>query len=123
MSESREYFTKQTEFGAIHISEDVILSIAAAAVMEVEGVASLNTAFGAELQDRLVKKGTGRGIKLNLDGESLVVECSILVLYGPSMQTVGTSVQDSVCQAVESMTGLTVATVNVHIAGISTKKV
>ena len=123
MSESREYFTKQTEFGAIHISEDVILSIAAAAVMEVEGVASLNTAFGAELQDRLVKKGTGRGIKLNLDGESLVVECSILVLYGPSMQTVGTSVQDSVRQAVESMTGLTVATVNVHIAGISTKKV
>ena len=123
MSESREYFTKQTEFGAIHISEDVILSIAAAAVMEVEGVASLNTAFGAELQDRLVKKGTSRGIKLSLDGESLVVECSILVLYGPSMQTVGTSVQDSVRQAVESMTGLTVATVNVHIAGISTKKV
>jgi len=122
MSETKEYFSKQLETGSLHISEDVVCAIAAAAVTEVEGVASLNTNFGAEIQDRLSKKATGRGVRLSSKDDAVCVECSVMVHYGYSMQTIGENIQTSVRQALESMAGLTVSAVNVNIAGICMSK-
>ena len=122
MSETKEYYSKQLESGSVHISEDVVCAIAAAAVTEVEGVVGLNTNFGAEIQDRLTKKTTGRGIRLTSKGDAVCVECSVMVQYGHSMQAVGANVQTAVVQALESMAGLKVAAVNVNIAGISMTK-
>ena len=122
MSETREYYSKQLESGSVHISEDVVCAIAAAAVTEVEGVVGLNTNFGAEIQDRLTKKTTGRGIHLTGKGDAVCVECSVMVQYGYSMQTVGANIQTAVVQALESMAGLKVAAVHVNIAGISMTK-
>ena len=122
MSETKEYYSKQLESGFVHISEDVVCAIAAAAVTEVEGVVSLNTNFGAEIQDRLSKKSTGRGIHITSKDDAVCVECSVMVQYGYSMQAIGENVQTSVVQALESMAGLKVASVNVNIAGISMSK-
>lgn len=122
MSETKEYYSKQLEAGSIHISDEVIATIAAAAVTEVEGVVALNTNFGTEIQDRLTKKSQKRGIRLTAQNESVCVECSILVQYGYSMQTLGKAVQEAVTQALESMAGLSVSAVNVNIAGISMPK-
>ncbi len=122
MSESREYYIKPAENGTINISSEVVLSIAAAAALEVEGVASMNTSFGTELQERFGKKNNGRGIRLDLEDDRLIVDCSIFVDYGPSIQTVAGAVQESVRSAVESMTGLNVGAVNVRIAGINAGK-
>ena len=122
MSETKEYFSKQLETGSVHIAEDVACAIAAAAVMEVEGVVALNTNFGAEIQDRLTKKNTGRGIHIVDKNGVLSVECSVMVKYGYSMQTIGANIQNAVCQAMESMAGLKVDSVNVNIAGISISK-
>ena len=66
MSESREYFTKCAENGTINISSEVVLAIAAAAAAEVDGVASMNTNFGAELPDRIMKKAVGKGVRLDM---------------------------------------------------------
>lgn len=40
MAEKNEYFTQKLENGTLQISEDVVASVAAAAVLEVEGVAA-----------------------------------------------------------------------------------
>ncbi|MBE6954317.1 MAG: Asp23/Gls24 family envelope stress response protein [Ruminococcaceae bacterium] len=122
MSETKEYYSKQLETGSLHISEDVVCAIAAAAVTEVEGVVALNSNFGAEIQDRLTKKATGRGVRLTAKDDAVCVECSVMVQYGYSMQTIGQNIQAAVCQALESMAGLKVLNVNVNIAGISMTK-
>ena len=49
MSESKEYVSQALENGAIHISEEVIVSIAAMAAQDVEGVFGLGSGSAAEL--------------------------------------------------------------------------
>ncbi len=122
MSENKEYYSKQLQIGSIHVSEEVVASIAAAAVLEVEGVVGLSANLSSEIQDRLSKKNAVKGLRLTPVEDAVQVDCGIVVLYGYSMQELGSSVQEAVTQALESMTGLKVAAVNVNIAGISMTK-
>ncbi len=121
MSESREYYTRQLQIGSIHVSEEVVASIAAAAVLEVEGVVSLSATAG-DIQELLSKKNSVKGIRMTTEDDALVIACSVVVLYGFSMQEIGAAIQDAVMQAVESMTGITVRAVHVNISGISMAK-
>ena len=45
MAEKNEYFTQKLENGTLQISEDVVASVAAAAVLEVEGVCGLSSSI------------------------------------------------------------------------------
>ena len=63
MADSKEYLIQGHEDGTILISDEVICTIAAAAVMEVEGVVSLNTNIGSDLAEMLGVKMLGKGIK------------------------------------------------------------
>ena len=49
MAESKQYVTQEQDNGAVLISADVITTIVAHAVEEVEGVVSLNTKPGADI--------------------------------------------------------------------------
>ena len=121
MSESREYYTKQLQIGSIHVSEEVVASIAAAAVLEVEGVVSLSATAG-DIQELLSKKNSVKGIRMAAQDDALIIGCNVVVLYGFSMQEIGAAIQDAVIQAVESMTGIAVSAVHVNICGISMAK-
>ena len=115
MSESKEYVSQTLEHGAIHISEEVIATIAALAVQDVEGVYGLNQELS-----KLAKRGQGKGIRLVIsDDDEISVDCYIVVLYGHSVVDVAKAVQDAVTAAVESTTGRTVKSVNVSISGIT----
>ena len=46
MNENKEYVSRCDELGNIHISEEVLSAIAAAAAMEVKGVSGLAAHFG-----------------------------------------------------------------------------
>lgn len=123
MSESKEYYSRQLQIGSIHVSEEVVASIVAAAVQEVDGVVGLSANFTTEIQDRLSsKKNLTKGIRILQQDDAVQVDCSVIVLYGHSMQEIGAAVQDAVQQAVESMIGLKVSAVNVNVAGISMTK-
>ena len=119
MSENKEYVSRADELGNIHISEEVLASIAAAAALEVEGVASLAANLGTDLVERLGKKNLAKGVHVKIEEESVSVEMSILMAYGATILDVAKVVQESVKNAVESMTGLEVAAVNVNVAGIA----
>ena len=77
MSEGREYVSRSDELGNIHISEEVLAVIAAAATLEVEGVGGLAANLGTDLAELLGKKNLSRGIRLQVEEESVTVGVAI----------------------------------------------
>lgn len=110
--------------GAVHIAEDVIASVASLAAAEVEGVGSLVASGGVDISELLGKKNLTKGVKVAVDGDNVNVDVSLLVKYGFPVQIVAQKVQDNIRKALESMTGMNVGSVNVHVNGIAfeTKK-
>ena len=120
MSESKEYVSQTLEHGAIHISEEVIATIAALAIQDVEGVYGLNTSIASSDLSKLAKRAQGKGIRLVIsEDDEISVDCHIVVLYGHSVVDVAKAVQDTVTAAIESTTGRRVKSVNVNISGIT----
>ena len=119
MAENKQYVTQAQDNGAVMISEDVIATIVAHAVEEVEGIVGLNVKPGADIIEMIGKKNWGKGLKITIaEDESLAVDCNVNVAYGHSVVTVAKAVQDSVTNALESMAGVTVSAVNVNVCGI-----
>lgn len=122
MADNKEYLIQGQEDGTLLISEEVICTIAAAAVMEVEGVASLNTNIGSDLAEILGVKSLGKSIKLTVEENNVTMECSVMLLYGYDVIEVAKNIQQSVKNAVESMTGFHVQRVDVSVNAVTTKK-
>ena len=59
-----------------------------------------------------------RGVKVDIGGGVVRVSIAIVVKYGYPVPSTGQQVQSKVSSAVETMTGLTVGDVNVHIVGV-----
>ncbi len=119
MAESKQYITQAQEFGSVMISEDVIATIVAHAVSEVEGVVGLNAKPGADIAEFIGKKNWGKGLKVVIgESDELYIDCNISVSYGQSVVTVAKCVQEAIHNALESMAGVTIASVNVNVCGI-----
>ena len=119
MAENKQYITQIQENGAVLISEDVITTIVAHAIEEVEGVVGLNTKPGADIIEMIGKKNWGKGLKITVsDANSLSVDCNITVAYGQSVVSVANAVQASITNALESMAGVKIDVVNVNVCGI-----
>lgn len=120
MADGKEYISRPDELGNIHISEDVLAVIAAAAAMEVEGVGSLSANLGSDIAELLGgKKNLSKGIHIVVEDESIRVDLSVLIKYGYTIIDVAKEVQNAVYHAIENTSGLTVECVNVHVAGVS----
>ena len=113
MAENKQYITKADKNGVIMISEDVIATIVGRALEEVEGVAGLSN---------VNRKNWGKGIKLTIsEDNSVTIDCNVNIVYGQSIVTVASAVQEAVSAAVGSMTGAQVTSVNVNVCGIVRK--
>ena len=119
MSDSKDYVSRCDELGNIHISEEVLCAISAAAALEVEGVDSLAANLGRDIAELLGKKNLAKGVRIRMEEDDRVAaELSVLMAYGHTIPEVGKAVQDNVKNAIESMTGLEVSAVNVTVAGV-----
>ena len=119
MAENKQYIIQKQESGNVLISEEVIATIVANAVKDVEGVAGMTTKPGADIADMLGKKNWGKGIKIAIgEDDVLCIDCNVNISYGQSVVTVAKAVQEAVTAAVESSAGVKVATVNVNVCGI-----
>ena len=105
--------------GTVHIAEDVIASVAALAATEVEGVNALAAVGGVDISELLGKKNLAKGVKVTVTDGTVDVDVYVLVKYGFPIQTVAQKIQSGVRKALESMTGMTVGTINVHVNGIA----
>ncbi len=120
MAEHKDYWVTAGDQGTIKISEDVVASIAALAATETEGVGGLAAGLTAEIASLLGKKSQNKGVRVQLGEQDTVgVELSILVEFGKSVGEVALAVQKAVKAAVESMTGLKTAVVNVVVSGVT----
>ena len=118
MSENKEYVSRSDELGNIHISEEVLAAITAAAAL-VEGVSGLAANLGSDIAELLGKKNLAKGVHVRMEDDKVEVELSVLMGYGHTIPEIGRAIQDGVKSAIESMTGLEVSVVNVSVAGIT----
>ncbi|MBQ4100042.1 MAG: Asp23/Gls24 family envelope stress response protein [Oscillospiraceae bacterium] len=104
--------------GSLKISEEVISKIAETAAIEVEGVAAM---ANVQLSIKSVINkytGTAKSINITVNDDVAVIDVYVTLKHGAKIPTVATAIQESVKGAVQNMTGLTVAKVNVNVAGI-----
>ncbi|MEM5780889.1 MAG: Asp23/Gls24 family envelope stress response protein, partial [Lawsonibacter sp.] len=59
------------------------------------------------------------GVRVKMEDDKVEVELSVLMAYGHTIPEIGKAIQDGVKAAIESMTGLEVAAVNVNVGGIT----
>ncbi|MBR5545537.1 MAG: Asp23/Gls24 family envelope stress response protein [Clostridia bacterium] len=110
--------------GTITYANEVIAIIAGVAANEVDGVAamcsssSITDVFG---RSKNVSKVT-KGVKVELGTEEAAVDVYLIVEYGTPIQTCAAAVQENVRKSIESMTGLHVVRVDVHVQGVSFEK-
>ena len=120
MAENKQYITQMQNNGSVMISEDVVATIIEHAVHEVEGVIGLSTKPGADIAELIGKKSWGKGMKITIAEENVLhVDCNVIVAYGQSVVAVAKAIQEAITAALESMTGVKVASVNVNICGIA----
>lgn len=104
----------------IKIADDVVAVIAGVAVSEVPGVAEMAGGFAGGITEVLSgKKNLAKGIKVEVGEKDTKVDVNIIVEYGVRIPDVAFEIQNRVKKAVESMTGLEVLEVNVHVQGVN----
>ena len=104
--------------GEIIIADEVIAVITGLAAMEVEGVASLAGNATRELISKIGIKTLSKGVKVDVLEDVVTIEAALNLKYGFNIKAVSEKVQEKVKVAVENMTGLKVADVNIRVAGI-----
>lgn len=105
--------------GTVQIADDVVAIIAGLATTEVEGVASMAGNITKEIISKFGMKNLSKGVKVKLAEGEVSVEVALNVAYGYNVPDVSVKVQEKVKSAIENMTGLNVAEVNVKIAGVT----
>ncbi|MFM1653074.1 Asp23/Gls24 family envelope stress response protein [Brevibacillus sp. B_LB10_24] len=113
--------TEQTELGKIQIAPEVLEVIAGMAASEVEGVAQMSGGIVGDIAEKLGRKNVARGVRVEVGSREAAVDVSIVVKYGHRIPEVAHNIQESVRNAIESMTGLSVVEVNVHIVDVELK--
>ena len=107
--------------GTITYANEVIAIIAGVAANEVEGIAGMCVSNGfGDIIGR--NRNVTRGVKVEIGSEEASVDLYIIVEYGQPIQKVSREVQENVRKAIESMTGLHVVRVDVHVQGVSFEK-
>ena len=122
--DERNTYTIQNEasLGEVKIADEVVAIIAALAATEVEGVASMAGNITHEVIGKLGIKNLSKGVKVDVLEGVVTVSLALNIKYNYSIVDVTGKVQEKVKNAVENMTGLEVADVNIRVAGVEMEK-
>ena len=117
MADNRKTFKiKSDQVGDVRVADEVVAIIAGLATTE--GVSSMAGNITNEIVSKLGMKNLSKGILVEVMENEVKVDVAINIAYGYSIPDVSAKVQDKVKSAIENMTGLTVAVVNVRIASV-----
>lgn len=109
------------ELGTIQIAPEVLEIIAGLASIEVEGVAGMSGGLAGGIAELLGRKNLTKGVKVQAGPAGAAVDVSIIVEYGFRIPEICSAIQRGVKHAIESMTGIEVTEVNVHIHDVHFK--
>ena len=118
--EEKNTYTIKTDenLGEVKIADEVVAIIAGLAAREVEGVASMAGNATRELISKLGMKSLSKGVKVDVLDGIVTVSLALNLNYGYSIKEITSKVQEKVKTAIENMTGLEVADVNIRVAGV-----
>lgn len=111
--------TDTTQSSNITYASDVVAIIAGLAAVEVEGIAGMCSVGGSLLNKN---RNVTKGIKVEIGTEEVSIDLYVVVESDTPIQRAAHDAQESVRKAIESMTGLHVVRVDVHVQGVSFEK-
>jgi len=118
---TEEIVVNTADNNKIKIADEVVAVIAGKAVTEVQGVAEMSGGFAGGIGEVLSgKKNLAKGIKVIVTEKEAKIDVNIIVEYGVRIPEIAFEIQTKVKKAVETMTGLKVTEVNVHVQGVNT---
>ena len=122
--DERNTYTIQSDasLGEVKIADEVVAIIAALAATEVDGVASMAGNITNEVIGKLGIKNLSKGVKVDVLEGVVTVSLALNLKYDYNIMEVTAKVQEKVKNAVENMTGLEVADVNIKVAGVEMEK-
>ncbi len=106
-------------FGTVKIANDVVAMIAGLAATEVSGVSAMVGNITNEFMGKVGMKKQPKGVKVDIIDKTVSVDLAVNLDYGFNIPTTCSKVQEKVKNAIETMTGLEVADVNIRIVGIN----
>lgn len=114
MSERRE----RNELGDVRIANEVVAVIAGLAAVDVAGVAGMSGGIAGGIAELLGRKNLAKGVKVEVGEAQAAVDLYVVVNFGVRIPEVAWQIQESVKRAIQTMTGLEVVEVNVHVQGV-----
>ncbi|WP_413379809.1 Asp23/Gls24 family envelope stress response protein [Alkalihalobacillus sp. 1P02AB] len=109
---------QKSELGKVEISPEVIEVIAGIAASEVEGVANMRGNFASGVAEKLGRKNHGKGVRVDLNDDGILVDVSVVIMYGVSVPEVAKLIQTNIQQALQTMTAIQLNAINVHVVGV-----
>ena len=110
--------TEHNDVGSIRIADEVVGIIAGMAATEIPGVAGMSGGLVGGIAEMLGKRNLSKGVKVEVGEREAAVDLFIIAEYGVRIPDVALQVQENVKRAIESMTGLDVVEVNIHVQGV-----
>lgn len=118
MENEKELVKNESGLGAIKIADEVVSIIAGLAATEIEGIAGMSGGVVGGIAEMLGRKNFSKGVKVEVGEREAAVDLYIIVKYGARIPDVALSAQENIKKAIETMTGLSVVEVNVHVQGV-----
>lgn len=110
---------ERVEHGSIKIADEVVATIAGLAAEQIPGVAGMSGGIVGGIAERLGRRNLSKGVKVEVGEKEAAVDLYVIMEYGVSIPEVAMRIQESVRQAIESMTGLKVIEANIHVQGVA----
>lgn len=107
--------------GNLKISNNVIATVARITALEVEGVGEVS--LGSTSVHRLVARSNyAKPVRVTVENGVVSIEISIIVKSGYNIPQLSLRVQQNVKNAIENMTSLSVARVNIVVVGLAAEQ-
>lgn len=119
---SHDESTSMHDYGNITFADEVVAIIAGLAASEIEGVAAMSGGIAGDIVEKLGKKNLSKGVKVQIGEKEVAIDLYIIVEYGARIPEIAWNIQENTKKAVETMTGLNVVEVNIHVQGVNIEK-
>ncbi len=103
--------------GRITIAPDVLVTIARMSALSVPGVSGMAHVTGGV--NRLFKRGINDGVRIEVEENTIVASLYLVLKKDVNVREVSRNVQGQVARALQEMTGMDVAEVEIHIEDIA----
>lgn len=107
------------DYGSVKIANEVVAVIAGLAATEIDGVAGMSGGITGDLTEMLGMKNLSKGVKVEVGEKEAAIDLFVVMEYGSKISEAAKEVQENVKNTVETMTGLNVIEINVHVQGIN----